>query len=616
MRRWERSLVALGAVVTLAIPARAGTAAAPGPSVQHASGPRVQQANGITSPPGFNVATFARPTSSRIKPDDITRLNNLIAVTWQNGVGPTGTPGSLGGNSTVTAMNPAGTVVTSWTLPGRCDGLTADPANNRILATVNEDGNTSFFVLRVGAAPLLLTIVDPSGTITGGLDSITVQGSNYYVSTSNPGSGTASVLAKVAIDEVAKTATFSSFVNANATSTDIVAGGSGAFNPALSDPDSNGVVPNGPYAGRLYLVSEGDMQVVFVDTPAASSLQNEKVASAPGDLAWPTSSTGTLYVTDNGTGLVSAISSNNWTVGQPVAASPIKSGETAQAGGFIGALDLTTGNMTPLVEGFKTPVGLLFVPGLPPAGYWEVASDGGIFPFGDAVGYGSTGSAKLNKAMVGMSSMPDGSGYWLVAADGGIFPFGAAPGFGSAANVKLNQPMVGMAGTPDGGGYWLVAADGGIFPFGDAVGLGSTGNVKLNKPIVGMAATPDGGGYWLVAADGGIFPFGDAKGLGSLGGGSINAPIIGMAATPDGGGYWLASSDGTVYPFGSARQLGGTAAVKLNKPIVGMAATNTGAGYWLAAGDGGIFPFGDAQGLGSEGGVTLNKPVVGVAGAG
>ncbi len=123
-------------------------------------------------------------------------------------------------------------------------------------------------------------------------------------------------------------------------------------------------------------------------------------------------------------------------------------------------------------------------------------------------------------------------GYWLVAADGGIFPFGGAGGYGSTGGIHLNKPIVGMAATPDGKGYWLVAADGGIFPFGDAVGYGSTGGIHLNKPIVGMAATPDGKGYWLVAADGGIFPFGDAGGYGSTGGIHLNKPIVGMAALP------------------------------------------------------------------------------------
>ena len=86
-----------------------------------------------------------------------------------------------------------------------------------------------------------------------------------------------------------------------------------------------------------------------------------------------------------------------------------------------------------------------------------------------------------------MAATPSGHGYWLVSSDGGIFPFGDAGGFGSTGAMRLNKPIVGMAGTPSGGGYWLVASDGGIFPFGDASGFGSTGSTRLNAPIVGMA---------------------------------------------------------------------------------------------------------------------------------
>jgi hypothetical protein len=120
--------------------------------------------------------------------------------------------------------------------------------------------------------------------------------------------------------------------------------------------------------------------------------------------------------------------------------------------------------------------------------------------------------------------------YYLTAADGGLFAFGHAGFYGSTGSLTLNQPVVGMAATPDSKGYWLVASDGGIFAFGDAGFFGSAGSLPLNKPIVGMAATPDGHGYWLVAADGGIFAFGDADFEGSTGGVVLNRPIVGMAA--------------------------------------------------------------------------------------
>ena len=66
--------------------------------------------------------------------------------------------------------------------------------------------------------------------------------------------------------------------------------------------------------------------------------------------------------------------------------------------------------------------------------------------------YGSAGGIPLNKPIVGMAPTPDGKGYWLVASDGGIFSYGDAGFFGSAGGIHLNKPIVGMAPTPDGRG--------------------------------------------------------------------------------------------------------------------------------------------------------------------
>ena len=246
----------------------------------------------------------------------------------------------------------------------------------------------------------------------------------------------------------------------------------------------------------------------------------------------------------------------------------------------------------------------------PTLGYSLVASDGGVFPFGGARFYGSTGAMALNKPVVAMAATPGGKGYWLVASDGGVFPFGDAQFYGSTSAMALNKPVVAMAAAPDGKGYWLVASDGGVFRFGDAQFYGSTGAMALNKPVVAVAATPDGKGYWLVASDGGVFPFGDAQFYGSTSAMALNKPVVAMAATPDGKGYWLVASDGGVFPFGDAQFYGSTSAMALNKPVVAMAATPDGKGYWLVASDGEVFTFGDAQFYGSAGAMALNKPVV------
>ena len=248
-------------------------------------------------------------------------------------------------------------------------------------------------------------------------------------------------------------------------------------------------------------------------------------------------------------------------------------------------------------------------------GYRFVASDGGIFDYGDAGFWGSTGSIHLNAPVVGMAVTSSTDGYWMVASDGGIFNYGDAQFYGSMGGKHLNKPIVGMASTPNGGGYWLVASDGGIFSFGNAPFYGSAGSMHLNKAIVGMAATPDGGGYWLVASDGGIFTYGDALFHGSTGSLVLNSPVVGMAAAPDGGGYWLVAADGGIFDYGTAGFFGSAGSLRLNKPVVGMAAAPDGAGYWLVAADGGIFTYGDAGFYGSAGGMALNEPIVGMSSA-
>jgi hypothetical protein len=98
------------------------------------------------------------------------------------------------------------------------------------------------------------------------------------------------------------------------------------------------------------------------------------------------------------------------------------------------------------------------------------------------------GGKPLNRPIVGMSVNPaSNNGYTLVASDGGLFAFGDAQFFGSMGGKTLNSPMVGMSRTRTGLGYWTVAADGGIFAFGDAQFVGSTGSIKLNSPITNMA---------------------------------------------------------------------------------------------------------------------------------
>lgn len=224
-------------------------------------------------------------------------------------------------------------------------------------------------------------------------------------------------------------------------------------------------------------------------------------------------------------------------------------------------------------------------------------------PLGPATATASYSST----SKIAMASTPDGKGYWLVQPDGGVFPYGDAVGYGSTGNITLNKPMVGIARTADGLGYWEIAADGGVWPWGDAQGFSncSLAGQTLNAPIVGVAAMPtiaNQQGFWMVAGDGGTFPCGSALNH-SYGNpvGHITAPIVGMAATPDGNGYWLVGQDAHVYAFGDAYNC--NCSLYSAAPVVGIVATPFNRGYWLVAADGGLFAAGDGvSSYGSVGG--------------
>jgi hypothetical protein len=75
------------------------------------------------------------------------------------------------------------------------------------------------------------------------------------------------------------------------------------------------------------------------------------------------------------------------------------------------------------------------------------------------------GGTPLNQPLVGMTATPDGQGYWLVASDGGVFSFGDASFYGSTAGLSLGVAAVGLIVTPSGNGYAVVDTNGAITRF-------------------------------------------------------------------------------------------------------------------------------------------------------
>jgi hypothetical protein len=229
--------------------------------------------------------------------------------------------------------------------------------------------------------------------------------------------------------------------------------------------------------------------------------------------------------------------------------------------------------------------------------------------------------------VTGITPTADRGGYWLVASDGGIFAFGDAgfhgsiPGAGlspagSGTAHSLNAPIVGMVPSSDGGGYFMVASDGGVFAFGDARFEGSCPGIGgCSGHAVAVVPDATGNGYWVVTNSGSVYTFGDAANYGAPGpqGSSITSAV----ATPNGGGYWVLDAAGQVFPFGNAAGMGGLPPGSAGgfNPANAIFETSDGGGYWVVTGMGRVTAFGDAPADGDMSGTHLNGSIIAASGS-
>ncbi len=140
-------------------------------------------------------------------------------------------------------------------------------------------------------------------------------------------------------------------------------------------------------------------------------------------------------------------------------------------------------------------------------GLWALTVDRKVWTAGDVESYGDV--TNDNRIPTGIVATPSGRGYYIVCDDGGVFAFGDAVFFGSTGGNKPGgRNVTGMALSLDGqgqvNGYWLVADDGGVFTFGKAPFLGSTGGNNGGSSVTGITAQLGGHSYAWVHANGGV----------------------------------------------------------------------------------------------------------------
>ena len=318
----------------------------------------------------------AAKTERLSQPDDIVTLGGHLYIGFQNGVGSQGevsTSGNL--DSTLLEITPAGAVVKQWDLTGKIDGMGADPATGQVIATVNEDSKSSLYT--VAARTITHYAYTPSLPHLGGTDAVAVYNGKILISASAPGTSgkapaSAPAVYAVTLNAGAKTAAAAPFFADNAAATGVNAPKAGKkVTLALTDPDSNGVVPpsSPDFAGDFMLNSQGDEELIF--SPASGqSLQVLKLSGSVDDVAWATSASGTLYTTDSGANTVDAIT-GTFTPGTAyTAVTPCNANNAptvCPATGFpdnsLGTINLKTGAIgKAAVTGPVAPKGLIFVP--------------------------------------------------------------------------------------------------------------------------------------------------------------------------------------------------------------------------------------------------------------
>lgn len=316
-------------------------------------------------------------------PDDLTHLGAELFVAFQNGIHAQGQPSSDANTySTVVAFNAQGRVLGQWDLKGHVDGLSADPGTERVIATVNEDANSSLYVIdpAVGILQHYTYNHDPLPH-NGGTDAISIYGDRILISASAPGTSGQTApqsqypaVYSVSLDPQTMVASVSPLFSTKATAIAADAGPDGvrpgnAVTLGLTDPDSNEVVPRSSprFAGDFVLDSQGDQQQVYVSDPGGPVQQLSVLflSQSINDTAWATDRSGALYATDASSDTVDSITGNFDPGTAFVAATPCDANNapTNCAANFLGTLNLHTGQIGPvlLTKPTMAPGGLLFV---------------------------------------------------------------------------------------------------------------------------------------------------------------------------------------------------------------------------------------------------------------
>ncbi len=298
----------------------------------------------------YTVSVFAQSvTGVYTQPDSIAVLGAHVFIGYGNGVAKDGSDGK---SSTIVEYDMDGTVDRTFNVLGHNDGLKVEPRTNLLWSLQNEDGNPTLIILDpTSGAQTSYILPAPQG---GGYDDVAFQNGQAFLTASNPSNNPNTAPAVVRAQISGSSVVITPVLNGNSNATDIRSGSVVKLN--LLDPDSMILDP----FGDLVLTSQSDSELVVVHHPGFTDqrvfrleLTSGGTSTTVDDTVFATSSYGVILMSDRNAEKV-------YSIQRPIFA-PSDAYSASDTKGFVGRLNMDTGVLTPVVTGFVSPHGMVFV---------------------------------------------------------------------------------------------------------------------------------------------------------------------------------------------------------------------------------------------------------------
>jgi hypothetical protein len=308
--------------------------------------------------PDYTVSVFATAPAGLTNPGSMDTHLGDIFVAYTNNAAPNGSSGY----SNIVEYSSTGQVIGTFEISGSVSGVQYNPFDDTLWALRNPDANPAVTTIEVITGTMTNLSYTNATLHGGGYDQVVFVNDQAFLSASNPKLNSQGQNIYPSIVEATRTGnklSISPILLGNATLTDVTSGTSVVS--LQSDPQSITIDPS----GDLVLDSQPNGDLIFLRGPGFPNQVGFRLHLSDGtgnqvavhDTVFPSATNGTIYVTDTAANVVYAVSSNAIPPNSAFSASP--------SDGALERTDLLTGQVTPIVTGFQSPAGALFVSALP-----------------------------------------------------------------------------------------------------------------------------------------------------------------------------------------------------------------------------------------------------------